>query len=214
MTSRWRFTSIVLLLLGTGVFLHNRRQNELVPARTAFTAFPNQLGDWKGQDIIISRDVLDILGAGDFLLRDYTAPRQAASVNLFIAYVPTQRSGDTIHSPQNCLPGAGWSPVESEIIWISLPGQVPFRASRHVFSRGTARQMAVYWYLAHGRAESSEYMAKFYLIADSIRFKRSDGSLIRLITPLRPTEADNAAQGRIIDLARNVVPILERYVPR
>jgi EpsI family protein len=214
LTSRWRFASIVLLLLGTGVFLHRRCQNEIVPARTPFTSFPNQLGDWKGRDIIIPRDVLDVLGAGDFLLRDYTAPQQAAAVNLFLAYVPTQRTGDTIHSPENCLPGAGWWPVESGTIWISLPRQAPFWANRHVFSKGTARQIVVYWYWAHGRAASSEYVAKFDLIADAIRFKRSDGSLIRLITPLQPTETDNTAQGRILDLAENVAPILERYVPR
>lgn len=214
MTSQWRLASIVLLLSGTGIFLHRRGQNEFVPARTAFTSFPNQLGDWKGKDIIIPRDVLDTLGAGDFLLRDYTAPQQPAAVNLFLAYVPTQRTGDTIHSPENCLPGAGWSPVESGTIWISLPGQARFRANRHVFSNSTGRQMVVYWYWAHGRAESSEYMAKFYLAADAIRFNRSDGSLVRLITALQPTETDNAAQGRILDLAGNVVPILERYVPR
>ncbi len=59
-------------------------------------------------DIPISQDVRDILGPGDFLLRDYQDPANGAEVDLFIAYFPSQRSGDAIHSPKNCLPGAGW----------------------------------------------------------------------------------------------------------
>jgi EpsI family protein len=212
--SHWRFLSIVLLLLATGILLHKRSQDEFVPARTAFASFPTQLGDWEGRDIVIPPAVRDILGAGDFLLRDYKASQQSAPVNLFLAYVPTQRTGDTIHSPENCLPGAGWSPVESRTIGIALPGQDPFNANRYIVSKGMDRQMVVYWYWAHGRAESSEYWAKFYLVADAFRLNRSDGSLIRLITPLQSTETEGTAQQRILDLAQRVVPVLGQYIPR
>jgi len=162
-----------------------------------------------------AQDILDILGPGDFLQRFYenTAASQPY-VDLFLAYFPSQRAGDTIHSPKHCLPGAGWLPTESSRISISLPDHRPFEANRYVIAKGDERQLVLYWYLAHDRALASEYWAKFYLIADSIRLNRSDGSLIRIITPLPSGESVDAAQQRLLAFAANVVPRLDRYIPR
>jgi hypothetical protein len=52
------------------------------------------------------------------------------------------------------------------------------------------------------------------LIADSIRLNRSDGSLIRIITPLPSGESVDAAQQRLLAFAANVLPRLDRYIPR
>src|SRR5262249_23502717 len=160
----------------------------------------------------ISKDELDVLGLGDFLRRDYQD--KSSRVNLFIAYFPSQRAGDTIHSPKNCLPGAGWSPVQSDRITVSLPGQAPFPANRYLIAQGDSRQLVLYWYLAHDRVVASEYSAKFYLVADSIRMHRTDGSLIRFVTPLASGEKVDAAQERLLSLAADVVPLLNEYVPR
>jgi len=91
---------------------------------------------------------------------------------------------------------------------------VPFEANRYLIAKGGERQLVLYWYLAHDRAVASEYWAKFYLVADSIRMHRSDGSLIRVITPLLPSEATDTAQQRLLSFAGTVVPRLDRYVPR
>jgi len=135
-------------------------------------------------------------------------------VDLFLAYFPSQRAGDTIHSPKNCLPGAGWSPVEARRISIALPGRAPFPANRYVIAKGSERQLVLYWYWAHERAVASEYLAKFYLVADSIRMNRSDGSLVRVTTPLNAGETADAAQARLLAFAANVVPLINPYVPR
>jgi len=212
--SHWRFATVVLLLLATGIFLRGRTQNETIPVRASFASFPDRLGEWIGTDVPMPQDVLEVLGAGDFLLRDYQKVQLPAIVNLFVAYIPTQRAGDTIHSPRNCLPGAGWSPVEAERILVSLPGQPAFPANRYIVAKGSDRQLVLYWYWAHGRAVASEYWAKFYLVADSIRLNRSDGSLIRVVTPLSESEPIDTAQQRLLDLSANVVSMLDRYVPR
>jgi EpsI family protein len=163
----------------------------------------------------MQQDVLDILGPGDFLQRFYesTAASQPY-VDLFVAYFPSQRAGDTIHSPKHCLPGSGWLPTESSTISISLPGRGPFQANRYVIAKGDDRQLVLYWYWAHDRALASEYWAKFYLVADSIQLNRSDGSLVRIITPLPPGEGVEAAQQRLLAFAGNIVPRLDRYIPR
>lgn len=215
MRSYWRFLSAGLLLVATALFLQARSSNETVPAREPLASLPHQLGDWTGTDVTIPQEILDILGAGDFLLRVYREPTPSQPyVDLFVAYFPSQRSGDSIHSPKNCLPGAGWSPVESSRVTLSLPGQAAFPANRYVIAKGEDRMLVLYWYLAHDRAVASEYWAKFYLVTDAMRLNRSDGSLIRVTTPLRPGETLDAAQQRLTSLAGSLIPIIDHYVPR
>jgi EpsI family protein len=214
MTSPWRFWIAVSLLAGTGLLLHARNSSEIIPAREPLASFPRTLGDWTSSDIPLSQDVLDVLGPGDFLLRDYQDATSGSNVDLFIAYFPSQRSGDAIHSPKNCLPGAGWAPVSSQRISLNLPGHAPFPANRYLIAKGEDRRLVLYWYWAHDRAVASEYVAKFYLVTDSIRERRSDGSLIRVTTRLATNESLDSGQRRLLTLAGNVVPLVNSYVPR
>jgi EpsI family protein len=210
-----RFLLAVLLLATTAVFLQAHGRVEHFPNRLPLASFPKQLNGWNGTDVSIDQDVLDVLGAGDFLLRVYrTEENNQPYVDLFIAYFPSQRAGDTIHSPKNCLPGAGWRPVESSRINVSLPGHEPFPANRYVISKGQDQQLVLYWYWAHDRAVASEYWAKFYLVADSMRLNRSDGSIVRVTTPLRSGETTDMAQQRLLSFSGGVVPLLNQYVPR
>jgi EpsI family protein len=211
----WRVAITAALLAATAILLQARGQNEILPVREPLNSLPYQLGDWAGTNVPMQKDVLEILGPGDFLQRFYENNRVSQPyVDLFLAYFPSQRSGDTIHSPRHCLPGAGWFPTESSRIFISLPGHPPFEANRYVIAKGDERELVLYWYWAHDRALASEYWAKFYLVADSIRLKRSDGSLVRVITPLLPDESVETAQQRLLSFAGEVNSQLDRYIPR
>jgi EpsI family protein len=212
--SQLRFASAVILLVGATIFLYARGSQELVPARESFVSFPQQLGEWQGTDVPISKETLDVLGAGDFLYRDYQrAASDPSRVGLFLAYFASQRTGDTIHSPKHCLPGSGWMPVQSSQIPITLPGRTPFTANRYLIQKGDQRGLVIYYYWAHNRAVASEYWAKYYLIRDSIALNRSDGSLIRVTTVLVPGETVEAAQVRLLDLLQNATPFIDRYIP-
>jgi EpsI family protein len=215
MISRWRFVVATLLLAGTVLLLRSRNSAEIIPAREPLQTFPHAIQSWSSpQDIPLSKDVLDVLGPGDFLMRNYHDSASGADVDLFIAYFPSQKTGDTIHSPKNCLPGAGWSPVRSDRIALNISGHEPFPVNRYLIARGEDRRLVLYWYWAHNRAVASEYSAKFYLIADSIRMHRSDGSLIRVTTRLAPDETIDSAHNRLVSFASNVVPVVNSYVPR
>jgi EpsI family protein len=215
MRSNWRFAVTAVLLATTAIFLQTRGHKEILPDHEPLASLPYQLGDWTGTDVPMQQDVLDILGPGDFLQRFYESTTiNQPYVDLFLAYFPSQRAGDTIHSPKHCLPGAGWLPTESSRISISLAGRPAFEANRYVIAKGDERQLVLYWYWAHDRALASEYWAKFYLVADSIRLNRSDGALIRVITPLPPGESIETAQQRLLSFAGNIVPRLDRYIPR
>jgi EpsI family protein len=211
--SHWRFTLATILLAGTAVLLQGRKQLETLPSREPLAQFPEHVGAWAGTDVSIPTEVRDVLGSGDFLLRTYQNSPEP-DVDLFVAYIPSQREGDTLHSPKNCLPGSGWSPVESSQLSISVRGQPALPVNRYVIAKGSERQLVFYWYWAHGRAVASEYWAKYYLIADSIRLHRSDGSLVRVATPLPEGETPEKAQQRLLEFTGSVVPLLDPYVPR
>ena len=215
MQSCLRFAAALVLLAATAIFLQARSRREVFPPRQPLASFPRQLGPWVGSEIEIPEDVREILGPGEFLLRVYRNPSaQNAYTDLFLAYFPSQRMGDTIHSPKNCLPGAGWFPIESRRITLSLPGLPPFPANRYVIGRGTDRQLVLYWYWAHNRGVASEYWAKYYLVTDSMRMNRSDGALVRVTTPLRAAETPEEGQARLLSLAGQVAPMLNTYIPR
>jgi EpsI family protein len=164
---------------------------------------------------VLDQQTLDILGPGEFLVRDYeNASQPQPGINLYIAYFPTQKTGDTIHSPNHCLPGAGWVPTSREMVRITRPGGSSFPVNRYVVSKSGERQLVLYWFQAHGRAVASEYWAKYYLVSDSVRMNRSDGGLVRLMTPMLRDESPAAAEARVMKLGSQLLPLLDSYIPR
>jgi EpsI family protein len=214
MRTHWRFIIVTALLAATALLMEGRRGSEIILSHLALRSFPETLGSWVGTDIAIPQDTLDVLGPGDFLLRDYRNPAYNAGLGLFIAYFPSQRTGDTIHSPKHCLPGAGWEPIQSDRISVNLPGIGTIPANRYLLAKGEERQLVLYWYWAHGRAVASEYAAKFYLVSDSIRMHRSDGSLIRVSMGLAPHQDVESVQRVMVAFAGNVVAQIDGYIPR
>lgn len=209
-----RFVLATLLIAGAAILLQARARSEVFPPRLPLKQFPAQLDGWSGTDVAIDKDVLEVLGPGDFLVRIYQNQQKTPYVDLFIAYFRSQRAGDTIHSPQHCLPGAGWAPIENQRITLTMPGHEPFPANRYLIAKGDSRQLVLYWFWAHNRGVASEYWAKFYLVADSIKMNRSDGALVRITTPMYPGETADAAQQRILPFAGDVMPLLDSYIPR
>jgi exosortase D (VPLPA-CTERM-specific) len=217
-TGSARFAVAAMLLLVTALGLQAHSREETFPPRAPLSSFPTEVDGWTGTDEPIDQPTLDILGAGEFLLRDYENAGLAQQqpdpwINLYIAYFPTQRTGDTIHSPSHCLPGNGYIPVSREVVQIAAPDGSLFPANRYVVSKGLDRELVLYWFQAHGREVASEYWAKYYLIADSIRMNRSDGALVRLMTPMFENETPAAAQSRLMQLGQHFLPLLDTYIP-
>jgi EpsI family protein len=204
---------VIALLAGAALFLHSRGQAERLPPREPLHSFPLRVGNWEGREIPIPRWALEVLGAGEFVERDYRRALDEPSVDLFVAYFPTQRTGSTMHSPQNCLPGSGWTPTESARVDLTRLGGGNIVVNRYILVRGLDHLLVLYWYQAHGRAVASEYWAKFYLVADAIRMNRSDGAMIRVMTPIGQNESLTSAEQRGAALVQDVLPLLGRYIP-
>lgn len=208
-----RFLVPVALLVGAGVFLDQRSSPESVPPRAQLSSFPLTIGPWAGRDVDIPSEFLAVLGPGEFLSRIYRHAAAEPYIDFFMAYFPSQRTGDTIHSPKNCLPGAGWSPIDSARIWIERPGGPAIEANRYVLAKADSHMLVLYWYQSHGRSVASEYWAKYYLVADSIHMNRTDGALVRVITPVSSAETVNAAEKRAVSFSQKFLPELDRYIP-
>ncbi len=213
MASRLRFLLVAAMLAAAALFLQARNRPEDLPPRQALTSFPQQVGNWVGRDVALPPGVLDVLGPGEYLARIYAGGPHEPYVDFFLAFFPSQRTGNTIHSPQNCLPGAGWTPMESSRMQLARPDGSLATVNRYLLAKGPERVLVLYWYQAHGRIVASEYWAKFYLVADAMRLNRTDGALVRIITPMETSETPESAQRRAEAFAQHIFPLLDTYIP-
>ena len=201
---------VVVLLIAAGVYGSRAGSAEAVVPREPLAALPFQLGDWQGYDAApFAGDLLAELGVDDYLNRQYVQ-QGSGPVGVYVGYYASQRQGDTIHSPQNCLPGAGWRPVESGVANVPV-GDHAIRVNQYVIQRGLDRQVVLYWYQGRGRVIANEYHNKAYLMFDSVRLHRSNGGLVRLIAPI-VTTAD-AAKATASSFARLMFPHLAKHLP-
>ena len=188
--NRYARVLTAVLLLETTAFYAIASRSERAPLVSPLTLFPPALGGWTlARDVPIEKEVQDVLRADDTLNRVYVNSSQTDYAFLFIAYFKTQRYGQAPHSPKNCLPGAGWEPVETGRQTIDVPGwSAPIVANRYVVAHGDDKSVVLYWYQTHNRIIASEYWAKFWLVVDSIRYRRSDTSLVKIVVPVHDND--------------------------
>jgi EpsI family protein len=202
---------------GAGLVARAERA-EPVPARASFDRFPMQMGTWRGvQEPPLEAPVLRELGVDDYVTRAYYRP-DGSGVGLYIGYYGSQRQGDTMHSPQNCLPGAGWEPVSNSPLSIGISSALPGSNSqivvnRYVIRKGLDRQLVLYWYQGHGRVVASEYWAKYYLVRDAVRLNRTDGALVRVITPIVGDNGEGGAEALAVGFVKDLFPVAAAYIP-
>ncbi len=208
-----RIVTVILILQGI-VFYTVALRAENTPPTAPLASLPTDIAGWQMyQDVKIDQDTQDVLKADDTLNRVYLSPARDASAFLFVAFFKTQRYGQAPHSPKNCLPGNGYEPIESGPITVAVPGRAePVRINRYLTARGDEKSVTLYWYQSHDRVIAGEFTAKFWLIADSIRYHRSDTSLVKIVVPVRDGNAD-AATRTAIDFVKAIFSPLSRQLP-
>ena len=215
---------VIMVMLGVSAGLEQARGDvDKVPPSEALSGFPTQLDAYDSTEIPISDDALAVMGKGFFLDRMYVrSPALAAQaragetfgpVELFIGYFPTQRTGQTIHSPQHCLPGAGWIFDSSGTVALNPVNGRENVVGDYLISNGNAKSEVLYWYRSHGRTVANDWTAKLYTLSDSILYSRTDAALIRIVTPVFPNEGRASAQARAIGFANRITPLLPAYIP-
>ena len=180
--------------------------------RQALTDLPEKLGEWrqKGSEIKFDIQVEGVLKTSDYTMREFTRPDGRIG-NIYVGYYASQRGGATYHSPQNCLPGAGWVMKDPQFIEIPRPDGTTFTANRYLIENGIYNEVMIYWYQGRGRTEASEYRDKVNTVWDSVSRRRSDGAMVRVMTSVGQDET--AAIKAATDLAASLANVLSPFVP-
>lgn len=184
--------------------------------RESFERFPPDIGEWQGTRSVIGAETEGVLNADDYALIDYFNRSERAPVNFWSAFYYTQdRDKGGIHSPEVCLPLDGWNIVSVQPVAVALEGTRAgsVTLNRAVISKGDVRSLVYYWFDGRGRRLASEWNAKFLLKADAFTMGRTDGALVRFVTPILPEEPEAEADARIQRLMVEIIDQLPRFVP-
>jgi EpsI family protein len=210
LSSRAALAATVLIVL-QGALIYSAVRPESPPSGRALAQFPTSLGSWTLlQEGVIDADTQAVLKADDLLNRYYSGG--GAGANLFVAAFRSQRNGKAPHSPKNCLPGSGWTPLESSYASIDVGGPVPIQVNRYVVAHGDERSLVMYWYQSRERAIASEYTAKFWVVVDAMRLNRTDTALVRVVVPIVNRD-EAAADKSAADFIRSFYGPLRQYLP-
>ena len=195
------YTLALVFVLATGA-IARATKSEPVPIRTSFVTFPTAIAGWNGiPGQPFDPKILQVLGVDEYANLTYLH-REQLPIGLYIGYYKSQREGDTMHSPLNCLPGAGWAPESKSYLTIPVTGADgatrSISVNRYVIRKGLDRQLVLYWYQSHGRVVAS----------------RTDAALVRVITPVPEDDIDAVkAEQRAVEFIKGMVPVLGEYLP-
>jgi len=199
---------VLTLLLSQGVEFR-----EKIPIKQPLGQFPLQVGEWIGTTESMEQKFIDTLHFSDYVIVNYK-DKQGQSVNFYVAYYESQRSGESSHSPETCLPAGGWSFNEAGTVTLSLSGSSPIRINRAFVENTGAKQLTYYWFAQRGRVLTSLFQVKIYSFWDALTRQRTDGALVRLMTPVYPQEKIGDAERRLQAFTQQIVPVLDGYIPK
>jgi len=210
LSSRAALAATVLIVL-QGALIYSAVRPESPPSGLALSQFPVSLGSWTLlQEGVIDDETRSVLKADDLLNRFYAG--NGAGANLFVAAFRSQRNGKAPHSPKNCLPGSGWTPLEATYASIDVGGPVPIQVNRYVVAHGEERSLVMYWYQSRERSVASEYTAKFWVVVDAMRLNRTDTALVRVVVPI-VNKDEAAADKSAADFIRSFWAPSPHYLP-
>ena len=207
-----RIAIVAAMLAATAAVLAGTAHGTPIKLVAPLERFPMHIGEWTGANAPdLEPAVREALGADAYINRTYTV--RQANVGLYLAFYESQERGRAMHSPLNCLPGSGWTPLRHDRAWIEVPRAAPIEVNRYLIEKGLDRMLVFYWYQSHGRVVASEYTAKLHLVSDALRLHRTDGALVRIMTPVPDGKDPAAAETAALAFVRTIFPLLASYLP-
>jgi EpsI family protein len=205
---------LTAILLLKAAMVYGFTRPEVIPQNKPLSEVPSQFNSWVlQQEGVVEPEIQAVLKADELLTRSYVSSEQGMGAHMFVAYFRSQRTGQTPHSPKNCLPGSGWVPSLSDIVHVPIPGRAePIEVNRYVVGKGDQKSLVLYWYQSRDRVVASEYKAKFYVIADALRYNRTDTALVRVVMPLIDNDVDRSSKAAY-DFIRSFYTPLRQHFP-
>ena len=179
----------------------------------SFAEFPLVVGQWVGKRDVMEQKFIDTLDFKDYIIVDYRNEKTGKMVNFYTAYYDSQRKGESIHSPETCLPGGGWEFKNAGRTTVAMnPSDMTI--NRAFIVQGAAKQLTYYWFPLRNRIATNLWEVKAYNFWDALTRQRTDGALVRLVTPVYKDEEVADADKRLAAFTREIVPVLKEYLPR
>jgi exosortase D (VPLPA-CTERM-specific) len=204
------------LTLAVSVAWVTQRPTQTVAiAREPFALFPRQIGQWSGSTALLDADIEKVLGATDYLNATFATPGEPGVVNMFVAFYDNQTDGSGIHSPEVCLPVGGWEifSLTPHAVDFTAAGYGSFEVNRAVIQKGFSKQLVYYWFEQRNKRMINDFRAKLSVVYDGLTLGRTDGALIRYVTPIGPDETEADAEARLVRFIGQSLPPLPRFVP-
>jgi EpsI family protein len=147
----------------------------------------------------------------EYILRDYT-DNHSSNINVFVAYFKSLQNTYGPHSPSICLPGSGWLVSSDKTIEVHVASRVaPVPARLFTMEKSDDHILVLYWYQNDRDVWAEEFHAKLRLLPDLVRYRRSDVSLVRLVTPFGGGAAETQL-AKCLQFADQLFPLLsERF---
>ncbi|WP_206057440.1 VPLPA-CTERM-specific exosortase XrtD [Nitrincola schmidtii] len=184
------------------------RRDESAPVNISLAAFPDRIDDWRGSHGNIDTRTIEVLQLTDYLMMNFERENEPL-VNFYVAYYASQRKGVSPHSPRVCIPGGGWEIADIRRTYID---DIP--VNRVIIRRGLESQLVYYWFQERGEPIANEYVKKWNLLTDALRYNRTDGALVRVVTPFHSTEPVEVAEQRLKEFVRAAYPELVQVLPK
>jgi exosortase D (VPLPA-CTERM-specific) len=212
--SRSASTAVALLVVAAVLSIATPERSHAKPDRVGFATFPMQLANWQGLPARLDPEILDFLKLDDYLLAHYSGA-EGLAISLFVVYYALQADGNSAHSPRACIPGDGWEiqRFDTQQLEAVKVDAKPLDVNRVVIQKGENRALVYYWFQQRGRFDTDEYMVKLHIFEDSLLRGRTDGAMVRLVTPLELGEDLSVAEARLQRFAASALPELRRHIP-
>lgn len=218
----WRLYLPALLLATGSLLVASTRRQEVAPLPRPLHELSFDFAGFSARSRTISEDEQQVAGMSDYVYRVFGQRDDSTrAFSVYVGYYDSQVTGRTIHSPRNCLPGAGWQTVESGTRTLQVAGS-PVTVNRYILAKGAMQAIVYYWYQGRGRVAWNEYAVKWDLLRDAATRGRTEEALVRIMVPIAPSRKFGATewqerQAQADDLAGRVagglVPVVERALP-
>ncbi len=203
------------------ILIQSTTQQRPVQLIAPLKTMPLTLAGYLGNDRPVTEEERRVAGMTDYVFRVFSRDTTAL-FSVYVGYYESQATGRTIHSPRNCLPGAGWQQVESGQKSLTLASRA-VTVNRYLLANGPSQAVVYYWYQGRGRVAWSEYGVKWDLLRDAAKHGRTEEALVRVMVPLEQATSGTAAEleARLkradaiaSRVALELLPQVDRVLPR